>query len=78
MQRPAIAAGGDVGFGRARLFARKVEGARDERVQLRFERLDAFYQRIRVFGRRKLAGADEFGCFRDGQEMQICGHVGRP
>ena len=78
VQRPAVTSSRDIGFGYACLLAREVESARDERVQLRFESLDALDQRFGVFERREFARADEVGRFGDGEEMQICCHMGKP
>ena len=78
MQRPAVTAGRDVGFRRARLRARELGGARDERVQLRLKRLDAFKQRVGVLDGGQLARADEVGRFGDGEKVQFVSHVRKP
>ena len=59
MQRPARASGGDLRLGLRGLPPREVERARDERVRLAVELLDAMDQRFDQLDRGELAGGDE-------------------
>jgi hypothetical protein len=71
VQRPARAAGHDLGLGRPRRGGRRVAIEPDKRMQPRIEALDAVEERHRQLDRRQLARPDRLRRRRRGEPVQF-------